>query len=107
MISNEMYTVKDDIDTEKESLPAGLLPQIASDFDVTQALAGQLGYVINENRSSGIRCKSFNYNRQTAQSMERIDGAVSEYMRNAQMRILVPSMRFLCAIGEDIAISVV
>ncbi|KOP68376.1 hypothetical protein AMS62_26340 [Bacillus sp. FJAT-18019] len=60
MISNEMYTVTD---TEKESLPwtsllalamagficilteslpAGLLPQIASDLDVTQALAGQL-----------------------------------------------------------------
>lgn len=63
MISNESYSVKDDTDTKKESLPwasllalamagficilteslpAGLLPQIAIDLGVTQALAGQL-----------------------------------------------------------------
>ncbi len=63
MISNEMYSATNDTDVKKESLPwagllalamagficilteslpAGLLPQIASDLGVTQALAGQL-----------------------------------------------------------------
>lgn len=63
MISNERYPLKDNIDAKDErlpwtgllalamagficilteSLPAGLLPQIASDIGVTQALAGQL-----------------------------------------------------------------